>query len=236
MDRLKSLSSTSNVKDINSLIGSIHKINLEDPQLSSRCRKNKRVSKQNTMVSDSSRQKINAIYNSNNSQDLEYNKTSGVLKKNKSNCSQKFEKITASDKQLKKDSSGYSRTNNTNKKYYSTINNSNSERGNKISTQKLRKDIEELKSKHSMGVNKAKNNTNVASNYRPERSSKKSAYPDAPARVQAKFMRKFTLIILQYQQKNQEPRLKLSNSIQTSQLVRTTRSTVQLVGFTMLTP
>jgi hypothetical protein len=196
MDRMKSLSSTNNVKDINSLIGSIQKINLEDPQLSSRCKKSKRVSKQNTMVSDSSRQKISTIYNSNNSQDLEYNKTSGVLKKNKSNCSQKFEKISASDKQLKKDSSGYSRTSKTNKKYYSTINNSNSERGNKISTQKLRKDIEELKSKHSMGVNKVKNNnTNVASNYRPERSGKKYNYPDAPARIQAKFICKLILSI-----------------------------------------
>jgi hypothetical protein len=193
MDRLKSLPTTSKVNDINTLIGSIQKIRLEDPQLSSRCKKGKRVCKQNTMVSDSSRQKITTIYNSNTSQDLEYNKTTGVLKKNKSNCSQKFEKINASDKQLKKDSSGYSRTSNTNKKYYSTIN-SNSERGNKVSTQKLRKDIEELKSKHKMSVTKIKGNSNATRIYKPERSGNKYNYTDTPARGPAKLICKILFL------------------------------------------
>lgn len=149
---------------------------------------NKRVIKQNTLLSDSSRQK--SIIGNNMSQDIEYNKTSYLLRKNKNNCSQNFEKITASDKQLKKNSSNYSRASNTNKKYYSSIN-SNSERSHEVSTKNLRKDIRELKKKYQKNVNsKKKSSVNITSSYKPERSTKKR---DRPARVKAALICKLSL-------------------------------------------
>ena len=174
------------MSEISSLIGSIRN-GLEDPQLSSRWKKGKRVGKQSTLASDSSRQKICQIYNSNTSQDIEYNKTSAVLKKNKSNCSQKFEKITSSDKQLKKDSSNYSRSGNANKKYYSTIN-SNSDKEHKVSTQRLRKDIEELKSKNKKNITKTKSSQKALCNYKPERSSRVGKNYEGTARIQAQLI------------------------------------------------
>lgn len=84
LDRLKTLSKNSKLSNFGSLIGNIHKIKLDEPQLSSRCKKVKRVYKQNTLSSDSNIQKGSTIYNSNTSQDLEYNKTVKVMKKNKS--------------------------------------------------------------------------------------------------------------------------------------------------------
>lgn len=188
IDKLKTLS---NSNKITSLIGSIQKIRLDEPQLSSRCKKVKRVGKQNTVSSESSNPKMGTIYNSNTSQDLEYHKTSArVLTKNKSNQSQKFEKFNPSEKQLKKDSSNYSRASNTSKKYYHTMN-SNSERGHKVSTKRLRQDIEEIKAKHQKNklkettISSAQTGTNFS-----KTNKKKNAYNEVPARIKAKLIRK----------------------------------------------
>lgn len=83
---------------------------------------------------------------------MEYTKITKTLSKNKSNVSQKFEKIS-SDKNLKKDSSGYSRASGSNK-YYSI--NSQSERGHKVDTQRLRKDIREITQKNQRTVQQTK--------------------------------------------------------------------------------
>lgn len=197
MDKLKNFSSSNKMKNISSLIGSIQKIRLDDPNLNSRCTKVKRVEKQSTVSSGLHTHRSNANYTSNTSQDLEYNKTTGVMKKNKSNCSQNFEKITSSDKQLKKDSSTYSRASNASKKYYSTMN-SNSERGHKVSTQKLRKDIEELKMKHKRNVNKVKTTTPGKSVNPADKNSQKRKHIEGPARIQAKLICKLSRFKFQH--------------------------------------
>ena len=185
IDKLKTLS---NSNKITSLIGSIQNIRLDEPQLSSRCKKVKRVGKQNTVSSESSNAKVGTIYNSNTSQDLEYHKTSArVLTKNKSNQSQKFEKFNPSEKQLKKDSSNYSRASNTSKKYYSTIN-SNSERGHKVSTKRLRQDIEEIKAKHQKNKLKETTISSAQTGTNLSKTKKKSGYNEVPARIKAKLI------------------------------------------------
>lgn len=103
-----------------------------------------------------------------------------MLRKNKSNRSHHFDKITASERQLNKNSSIFSRANHTNKKYYSTIN-SNSE----VSTKSLRKDIKELKKKYQKNIVNKKSKVNITSSYKPERSGKKSKYLDRPAMIKA---------------------------------------------------
>ena len=121
---------------------------------------------------------------------------------NKSNSSsQKFDKISVSDKQLNKNSSNYSRASNTTKKYYSTIN-SNSERGHEVTTKMLRKDIEERKMKYNKNrknkggkLLKGKSNANVTSTYKPDRHLKKSGkYPEKPARIKAALICKYNVI------------------------------------------
>ena len=69
MERFKNFSSSNKMKNISSLIGSIQKVRLDDPQLSNRSKNIRQTGKLTTTSAELHRQKSKEDYNSTTSQD-----------------------------------------------------------------------------------------------------------------------------------------------------------------------
>lgn len=167
MEKLKMLSKTNKMKNINMLIGGVQKVELIDTEPSQSRKLNKKPSKNETLSSDSAKQlktiSNSKIFNSNSSHDLEY-KIYNHIKKTKVHS---ISKNTVSEKSLRNDMP-HQKGHMSQRKQYNTIRQTQKVDSNLSpssekedcnfwkfnhligSTQKLRKDIETLKLKHKL--------------------------------------------------------------------------------------